>query len=149
MHSELERNIGFCDKKIEIPTSWTDPLLQLNGFVTNSFCDLTPPNESHGRKKRTQNTFSPNELTDFDQFTVEHPARPKTILPSISAQRPGTGITLQLSALRITCMRAVNRSTQVPARGACRDGCQKQSDQTRCQQHAEFESDNGNIVGKR
>ena len=51
--------------------------------------------------KRTQNPFLRNEFTDSEQFVVEPPARPKTILPSISAQRRGTGITLQLSALRV------------------------------------------------
>ena len=64
-----------------------DPLFQLRGFVTNSFGDLGPRVESDGRKKRTQNTVWPNEFTDFEKFTVEHPA--------------GTGITLQLSALRV------------------------------------------------
>ena len=87
MHFELQRNIDFCDTNFEISTSWTDPLVQPNGFVTNSFCDLTPPNESHGRKTRTQNPFSRNEFTDSEQFVVEHPARPKTSLPSMSVQR--------------------------------------------------------------
>ena len=92
----------FATIFFEITTSWTDPLVQLNGFVTNSFCDLAPPNESHGRKKRTQNPFSRNEFTDFEQFAIEHTAALKTILASSLAQRPGTGITLQLSALRVT-----------------------------------------------
>ena len=78
-----------------------DPLLQFMGFVTNSFGDLGPRIESDGRKKRTQNTVWPNEFTDFNKFTVEHPAGRNTILGSISAQRPGTGITLQLTALRV------------------------------------------------
>ena len=97
MHSELKRNIDFCDTNFEISTPWTDTVLQTIGFVSNSFCDLTAPIESHGREKHTQNTIVANEFTDLEIFTHEHAARPKTMHVSISAKRPGTGITLQLT----------------------------------------------------
>ena len=77
------------------------PVFQSIGLVSNSFCDLTTRIESHGRETHTQNTVLSNEFTDFEKFTIEHRSRPKTISCSISAKHPGTGITLQLTALRV------------------------------------------------
>ena len=62
MRPELKRNIDFCDTNFEISTSWTDPVVQLSGFVTNSFCDLTPPNENHGRKNVHKIRFDETNL---------------------------------------------------------------------------------------
>ena len=78
-----------------------DPLVQSFGFVTNSFGDLITRIESPGRENCRKNTAGPNEFTDFEKFKVEHRRRPKTISLSNSAQHPGTGITLQLIALRV------------------------------------------------
>ena len=63
--------------------------------ATNSFSDLTPPNESHMRENYGKNTVGPNEFTDFEQFGLEHPDFIKTIVATNSANHPGDGITLQ------------------------------------------------------
>ena len=78
-------------------------LVHVNGFVSNSFCDLTTRIESHSQEKHTQKKIGANEFTDIEKFVIEHRSAPKTIHASISAQRPGTGITLRRTALRIMC----------------------------------------------
>ena len=63
--------------------------------ATNSFCDLTPPNESHIRENNGKNTAGPNEFTDFEQFGLEHGDRTKTIVATNWPVHPGDGITLR------------------------------------------------------
>ena len=63
--------------------------------ATNSFSDLTPPNESHMRENNWKITAGPNEFTDFEQFGLEHPDRTKTIVVTNWANHPGDGITRQ------------------------------------------------------
>ena len=98
------RNFGVTDRP---------PVFQVSGFVSNSFCVLNARIESHSKDKHTKNTNGPNEFTDFEKFAIEHPAGGKTIRVSISAQRPGTGITVQLAALRSMCIGgpALSRAT--------------------------------------
>ena len=47
-----------------------------------------------------KNMVRQNEVADFEQFSIERPVRPRYIHVSISVQRPGTGINLQVTALR-------------------------------------------------
>ena len=72
---------------------WNDPLVQVTGFVSNSFCDLVQSTAITEKQLRT-NTLKPNEFTDFENFVFEHPRCPKTILDMTFAERPCTGIHL-------------------------------------------------------
>ena len=59
-------------------------------------------NRKRWSKKLPENTAKPNEFTDFEKFKVEHPPRIKTILATTSVEQPVSGITLRLTALRVT-----------------------------------------------
>ena len=76
-------------------------LLQVSAFVTNSFCDLTPPIESLDPKNLWKNTGLQKEFTDSEKFKVEHPQRTKTLFDPYWLENPVFGITLQLTALRV------------------------------------------------
>ena len=93
--------MSILEQKNPIFGVMTNPLLQPSAFVANSFGDLAAPIESIGRENFRKNTARPNEFTDFEKIEVEHPNRPKTIVATIWANHPGTGITLRLTALRV------------------------------------------------
>jgi len=79
-----------------------DPLFQIIFVVSNSFCDLIPPNESYDPKNHRKNTDCSNEFTDFEQFDVEGAARIKTMLAMVTVDSPRVRITLETTALRVT-----------------------------------------------
>ena len=47
------------------------------------------------KENNAKNTFGPNEFTDFEKFTFEHPETTKTIFATNSPNHPGDGITLR------------------------------------------------------
>ena len=51
---------------------------------------------------RRENDGGSNEFTDFENFEVEGVARLKTISAMQAVNRPGAGITLETTALRVT-----------------------------------------------
>ena len=96
------RNIDFCVQNVRCWASWNRTLFPKRSGVTNSFCDLTPPIESPSPKNLGKIQDVQNEFTDFQKFKVEHPQRRKTIFDSSWLEKPVFGITLQLTALRVT-----------------------------------------------
>ena len=46
------------------------------------------------KENNANNTFGPNEFTDFENFKLEHPENTKTICATNWPNHPGDGITL-------------------------------------------------------
>ena len=100
----------FATKKSKFWVHDTHPVFKSIGCVSNSFCDLAPPIESPRREKHTQNTIRPNEFTDFEKFKPGHPKTTKTISGPTSTNGPVAGITLQLTAPRVSSNYAFARA---------------------------------------
>ena len=76
-------------------------MVQSGSVVTNSFGDMTSPNESLGSKNLRKIPGLPNELAAFEQFDLEHLQNTKTIFAITTAVDPGNGITLRTTDLRV------------------------------------------------
>ena len=76
-------------------------MVQSSSAAANSFFDLAPAFESDVLGLDGKITESSNEITDFENFEVEGVARGKTRDAMQAVNRPGVGITLETTALRV------------------------------------------------
>ena len=73
------------------------------GASANSFSDLTTPNRSQKLSAQAKNPDCPNEFVGLENFDVKGSAGRKSRHGIRPDNPPAAGITLETSALRVTC----------------------------------------------
>ena len=106
--STFHENFNFSKFRLH----GANPMVHSSSGCANSFFDLDTPFESQKPNEQTQNTDTPNEFTDSENFSPNGVAQMISTIATKTAKHLGVGITLETIALRVMCNKRRNAARQ-------------------------------------